>query len=98
MLLGGLNTADAWSRVLVYTKSLFEDFKTVRQVSAVNTASSMIWGSFLATDLLREYAYLHFIQHPQVSSILALASVQREGKALDEALSAMSAKTNKLVA
>ena len=90
MLLGGLSPVESWNRVLVYTKSLFDDIKTVRHVSSVSTASSMISGSFLATDLLKEYVRLLFTRHPQVSSILALTSMQREGKTLTDALAAMA--------
>ena len=50
----------------------------------------MIWGSFLATELLKEYARLIFTRHPQVSYILALTSMQREGKTLTDALAAMA--------
>ena len=92
MLIGGLSPVESWNRVLVYTKSLFDDIKTVRHVSSVSTASSMIWGSFLATDLLKEYVRLLFTRHPQVSSILALTSMQREGKTLTDALAAMAAE------
>ena len=93
MKTGGLSDAEAWSRVLVYTKALMEDVKTVRALSATKDCAAMIWGSLNTTDLLMEYMMLRWIQHPQVSSILALTSLQREGKAVNEAVAAL--KTEK---
>ena len=92
----GLADDEAWSRVLVYTKALMEDIKTVRSLSLEKDCGSMIWGSFRTTELLNEYMRLRWIQHPQVSSILALTSLQREGKALHEAISALKEKESSI--
>jgi len=89
MKTGGLSNEEAWNRVLVYTKALFEDIKTVRALSAERSCGAMIWGSFRTAELLAEYMRLRWLQHPQVSSILALTSMQREGKALNDALSSL---------
>ena len=89
---GGLSSSEAWNRCLIYSKALFDDIKTVRSLSAEKSASAMTWGSFRTTEVLREYERLRFVQHPQVSSILALTSMQREGKALQEALSALTSE------
>ena len=96
MKTGGLADDEAWSRVLVYTKALMEDIKTVRSLSLEKDCGSMIWGSFRTTELLNEYMRLRWIQHPQVSSILALTSLQREGKALHEAISALKEKESSI--
>ena len=96
MKTGGLADDEAWSRVLVYTKALMEDIKTVRSLSLEKDCGAMIWGSFRTTELLNEYMRLRWIQHPQVSSILALTSLQREGKALHEAISALKEKESTL--
>ncbi len=85
---GGLTPKEAWSRVFVYSKSVFEDIGTVRKVSAVRDASAMIWGSFRTAELLKEYTRLRWLQHPQVSATLALTSMQREGKAIHDAAAA----------
>ena len=88
---GGLTNDDAWTRVLVYTKSLFEDIKTVRHLSAdTKGCAAMIWGSLRTADLLAEYSRLRWIQHPQVSSILALTSMQTEGKALADTIATIN--------
>ena len=88
---GGLTNDDAWTRVLVYTKSLFEDIKTVRHLTSdTKGCAAMIWGSMRTADLLAEYSRLRWIQHPQVSSILALTSMQTEGKALADTVATIN--------
>ena len=84
---GGLNSKEAWNRVLVYTKALFEDIKTVRTVAMTKSTSGMIWGSFLTGRLLEEYLRLRFLRHPNTMYVLAQAMMVREGKAFDDALS-----------
>ena len=73
-------------------KALFDDIKTVRALSAEKSASAVIWGSFRTTEVLKEYEQLHFIQHPQVLLILALTSMHRKGKAMQEAISGINSK------
>ena len=92
MKTGGLGDDEAWSRVLVYTKALLEDIKIVRALSVEKDCGAMIWGSFRTAELLNEYMRLRWIQHPQVSSILAPTSLQRKGKALHEAIAALKEK------
>jgi aminoglycoside phosphotransferase len=96
MKIGGLSHPEAWSRVLVYTKSLLEDIKSVRALSAEKDCAAMIWGSFRTAELLKEYTRLRWVQHPQVSSILALTSMQREGKALTDAVATMGTQATTL--
>ena len=51
----------------------------------------MIWGSFRTAKLLEEYQHLKFYQHPHVSNMLALTSLQQEGKKVEKAVSTMGA-------
>ena len=53
----------------------------------------MIWGSCRTTKLLEEYRRLKFYQHPHVSNMLALTSLQREGKKVENALSMLGTLT-----
>jgi hypothetical protein len=53
----------------------------------------MIWGSFRTTKLLEEYRRLKFYQHPHVSTMLALTSLQREGKKVETTLSTLGTLT-----
>jgi len=86
----GMGTDDAWERVLIFCKAVFDDIRTVRAITldTKNTAG-MIWGSFRTTKLLEEYRRLKFYQHPHVSNMLALTSLQREGKKVETALSTL---------
>ena len=38
-----------------------------------------MWGSMQTTVLVEEYAINNFIDHPKISFILALSSMQKEG-------------------
>ena len=78
--------------MLVYTKARFEDIKTVRALSAENDCGVMIWGILCTAELLEEDVHLRFIQHSHVSSILALTSLQREGKSVNDAVAAIQNK------
>ncbi len=49
----------------------------------------MIWGLFCTTKLLEEYQRLKFYQHPHISNMLALTSLQQEGKKVEKALSTL---------
>ena len=89
----GMSDKEAWGRIFVFVKSVFEDIATVRKVSAVRDASAMIWGSFATAELLKEYERLRWVQHPQVSATLALTAMQREGKNIQDALAAKGNET-----
>ena len=66
---------------------MFDDIRMVRALTldSKNTAG-MIWGSFRTTKLLEEYRCLTFYQHPHVSNMLALTSLQQEGKKVETTL------------
>jgi wobble nucleotide-excising tRNase len=53
----------------------------------------MIWSSFRTTELLKEYQRHNWVEHPKTSSILALTSMRKEGKAMEE----LSSKVNSQV-
>ncbi len=86
----GMSPDDAWERVLIFTKAVFDDVRTVRALTLdKNNAAGMIWGSLRTTKLLVEYQRLKFYQHPHISNMLALTSLQREGKKVEKALSTL---------
>lgn len=86
----GMSPDDAWERVLIFTKAVFDDVRTVRALTLdKNNAAGMIWGSLRTTKLLEEYQRLKFYQHPHISNMLALTSLQREGKKVEKALSTL---------
>jgi hypothetical protein len=80
----GMTDKDAWQRVLVYTKQVFSDIATVRAPNSEASMGSMIWSSFKTAELLKEYQRHNWIEHPKTSSILALTSMRKEGRALEE--------------
>jgi hypothetical protein len=84
----GMPTEEAWERVLIFTKMVYDDIRTVRALTLdkKNTAG-MIWGSFRTTKLLEEYQRLKFYQHPHILNVLVLTSLQQEGKKVEKALS-----------
>jgi len=82
--------AEFWS----ITRFSWRDVKTGRVLSASKNCAAMIWGSFNTAKLLQEYMQLRWIQHPQVSSIIALTLLQREDKAVNEAVAALNSTTS----
>jgi hypothetical protein len=78
-------TDEAWECVLIFTKAIHDNIRTVHALTLdkKNTAG-MIWGSFCTTKLLDKYQQLKFYQHPHVSNMLALTSLQREGKKVEK--------------
>jgi hypothetical protein len=94
LLSAGMSLDDAWERVLIFTKAMFDDVWTVQALTlnSKNTAG-MIWGSFRTTKLLEEYRWLKFYQPPHVSNMLVLTSLQRKGKKVEKTLSALGTLT-----
>ena len=92
--LAGMTSGDAWEQVLIISKAVFDDIRMVRALTldSKNTAG-MIWGSFRTTKLLEEYRRLKFYQHPHVSNMPALMSLQREGKKVETTLSTLGTLT-----
>jgi hypothetical protein len=88
--LAGMPTEESWECILIFTKAVFDNIRTVRALTLdkKNTAG-MIWGLFCTTKLLEEYQRLKFYQHPHVSNMLALTSLQQEGKKVEKSLSTL---------
>lgn len=88
-LQGGLTMADSWERTRIYVVEFITSIQESRLISIEATsAAAMIWGSFKATDLAEEFKRQKFIEHPKVVSILALTSIEREGKLVADAVAA----------
>ena len=84
---GGLPADDNWALVHIYALEFINSIQTERVIATdLNTNRSLIWGSFKATDMADEYKKQKFIKHPDVCSILAPTSIEREGWAVAEAL------------
>ena len=72
MQTAGLSAVEAWDRVLVYTKTLLDDVRTVRHLSAEKSASAVISGSFQATkhlfNMLKSRPFLRSCQYKERGS------------------------------
>jgi len=58
---------------------------------------AMIWGSFKATNWAEEFKRQKFIEHPKVVSILALTSIEREGKSVADAIASAKGDNEAIV-
>jgi hypothetical protein len=77
-----LGTAAAWNKCLTYAKAVFKRVNDVRTTSTDHTSGAMLYGMLRATQLLSGYGDLGWIRHPDVSSALVVASLQKEGTAI----------------
>ena len=77
----GMSETEAWDRTALYPKALFDAIRLVRAntVKLKDQGGEMLWGSMQTTILVEEYAVSNFIDHPKISSMLALSSMQKEG-------------------
>lgn len=80
----GLSNSEAWAKCLTYAKAVFKRIFDVRKLSLIKTLGGMIYGMLKSTTLLEGYAVLGWIRHPDVSSALVLASLQKEGRAVND--------------
>lgn len=81
---GGMSAKEAWNRVMIFAKQIFEDIRTVRAPNVAASTGSRIWASFRTTEILKEYQRHNWVEHPKTSAILALTSMRKEGKAIEE--------------
>ena len=88
----GLGVEEAWGKCLTYARAVFARIYEVRTVASVHTAGSMLYGMMRSTQMLQAYGELGWIRHPDVSSALVVAALQKEGKAVTEALAKAKAK------
>ena len=88
----GMASDESWECLLIFTKAVFDDVRMVRALTLdKKNTGGMLWGSFWTTKLLKEYQQLKFYQHPHVSNMLPLTSLQREGKKVEKAVSTLGA-------
>lgn len=96
---GSLSSEEAWDRVFVFVMEFLTSLREVRVISPdMSQEASMIWGCFKATDLAEEFRKQKFVEHPKALSILALTSIEREGKSmalLEQRIAKQIAEANK---
>ncbi|KAL7466323.1 hypothetical protein ACHAXS_006628 [Conticribra weissflogii] len=76
---GGMLDSVAWKQVLTYTISIMEEAAKERCYSSEMTTGAKLWGSFRVGVLMEDFQRHKFIQHPVVSSVLALSAMEKEG-------------------
>ena len=80
---GSLSADEAWERVFVFVMEFLTSLREVRVISTdMSDEASMLWGCFKATDLAEEFRKQKYIEHPKALAILALTSIEREGKTM----------------
>lgn len=95
---GGLSSKDAWDRVHVFAREFLSQFQKERSATAdLSNGAALIWGSFKATDLGEEFRKAKFIEHPKTLSILALTSLEREGKSIAEAMDGIQSEKDSII-
>ena len=82
----GLTSIESWKKCLTYSKAIFNRIHDVRTLSSDRTSGSMLYGMLFATELLGLFATLGWIRHPDISSALVVASLQKEGGAIKDTL------------
>ena len=93
---GGMSTKESWERVSVFARQVFLDVASVRAPHSEASVGSMIWSSFRTTQLLKDYQRHGWVEHPKTSSILALTSMRKEGRAVEELTSKVNSQTTTL--
>jgi hypothetical protein len=93
---GGMSVKESWNRVMIFAKQIFEDIRTVRAPNVAASTGSRIWASFRTTEILKEYQRHNWVEHPKTSAILALTSMRKEGKAIEELSSKVQSHSSQL--
>lgn len=80
---GSLTKEEAWDRVFVFVLEFLTTVQEQRVLAATDVTSEaqMMWAALKATDFIEEFRKAKFIEHPKALAILALTSIEREGKA-----------------
>jgi hypothetical protein len=81
---GSLTSEESWDRVLVFVLEVLTALQEHRVLACadVSDEAGMIWGCFKATDFGEEFRKQKFVEHHKALAILALTSIEREGKAM----------------
>jgi hypothetical protein len=82
--------------VFVFVKQVFDDVAAVRAVNSEATLGSWVWTSFSTAHMLKIYQHSNWIEHPKTSSILAITSMRKEGKAIEQMSATLGLHTSML--
>jgi hypothetical protein len=93
---GGMSDKEAWSRVLVFVKQVFDDIAAVRAINSEETLPSKVWASLCTAQMLKSYQLNNWVEHYKTSAILAVTSMRKEGKAIEQMSSTLGSHTSTL--
>ena len=96
MTVAGLVAVEAWKKCLAYSRAVFDRIHDVRSTSSYHDAGSMLHRMMLTTKLLEAYGELGWICHPDISSALVVASLQKDGKSTKLAIERTDAKNREI--
>ena len=82
----GLSESEAWKKVLTYVTAVFMRVGQVRTITMAMNDGTRLFGVFKAIELLDEFADMAWIRHPDLSSALVIAALQKDGKQVQEAM------------
>jgi hypothetical protein len=78
---GSLSNEEAWGQVFVFNLEFLTSLQEMRVTTTdMSNEAAMIHGCFKATGLAVDVCRQKFIEHPKALFILALTSLEREGK------------------
>jgi hypothetical protein len=90
MTQAGLSEEEGWQKVLTYVTAVCKRVKEVRTTVNIKHDGARLYGMLLSLDLLDAFSDLDWIRHPDVSSALVVAALQKDGKAVQEALALLA--------
>lgn len=81
---GSMPYKEAWHRVMLFVKNLFDKTYLLRRPNSEGSPGSMMWGSFRTTQYWKSFQDVNFIDHSDVAICLTFASMKKEGTALSD--------------
>lgn len=87
---GAMSHKEAWHRVMLFVKHLFDKNYLLCRPNSEGSTDSMMWGSFRTTQFWKGFQDVNFIDHLDVAICLNFASMKKEGTALSDLLSKLS--------
>jgi hypothetical protein len=82
--------------VLVFVKQVFDDVSAVRAINSEETLASKVWASLCTTQILKSYQLNNWVEHYKTLAILAVTSMRKEGRAIEQMSSTLGSHTSTL--
>ena len=93
----GIKADNAWgSKVLGFTKALFVQHQRRRSLMPEPTPGAMMCGMMRGSTYMDELCEKGIVRHHDVSNTMVMASMEKEGSVVQEALEKLEAKTKEI--